>query len=120
MALHNLLGNKGEMLASRYLLDKGYAVLYYNWRSGHKEIDIIAKHHNVLVFVEVKTRTDERYGDAFAAVDDKKINLLLSAANAYIQKNNIDLEYRFDVVTVVGCGEHYRIEHIEDAFGATW
>ena len=55
MAQHNLLGNKGEMLASRYLLDKGYAVLHYNWRSGHKEIDLIAKERDTLVFVEVMT-----------------------------------------------------------------
>ena len=53
MAEHNLLGNKGEMLASRYLLDKGYAVLHYNWRSGHKEIDLIAQQRDTLVFVEV-------------------------------------------------------------------
>ena len=83
MAQHNLLGKKGEMLASRYLLDKGYAVLHYNWRSGHKEIDIIAKQRNVLVFVEVKSRASERYGNASEAVDDKKIERLLSAANAY-------------------------------------
>ena len=120
MAQHNLLGKKGEMLASRYLLDKGYAVLHYNWRSGHKEIDIIAKQRNVLVFVEVKSRASERYGNASEAVDDEKIERLLSAANAYIQMYRIDLEYRFDVITVVGSGEPYRIEHIEDAFGATW
>ncbi len=120
MAQHNLLGNKGELLAARYLLDKGYAVLHYNWRSGHKEIDIIAKEHNVLVFVEVKTRTSEQYGAAFTAVDDKKIQRLLSAAESYVKQNRIDLEYRFDVVTVVGSGEHYSIEHIKDAFGATW
>ena len=54
MAEHNLLGDKGEMLAGRFLLDKGYAVLHYNWRSGHKEIDIIARQRDVLVFVEVK------------------------------------------------------------------
>lgn len=120
MALHNLLGNKGELLAARYLLEKGYAVLHYNWRSGHKEIDIIAKEHNVLVFVEVKTRTSEQYGDASSAVDDRKIQRLLSAAESYIRRNRVDLEYRFDVVTVVGSGEPYSIEHIKDAFGATW
>ena len=120
MAQHNLLGNKGEMLASRYLLDKGYAVLHYNWRAGHKEIDLIAKERDTLVFVEVKSRSSELYGDAQDAVDDNKIRLLISAAQAYILKYNVDLKFRFDVITVIGRCEPYRIEHIEDAFSPTW
>ena len=120
MAQHNLLGNKGEMLASRFLLDKGYAVHHHNWRSGHKEIDIIAQQRNVLVFVEVKSRTSEEYGNAYDAVDDKKIRLLISAAQSYIRKYNIDLKFRFDIITVIGNSEPYRIEHIEDAFYPEW
>ena len=120
MAQHNLLGNKGEMLASRFLLDKGYAVHHHNWRSGHKEIDIIAQQRTVLVFVEVKSRTSEEYGNAYDAVDDKKIRLLISAAQAYIRKYNIDLKFRFDIITVIGNSEPYRIEHIEDAFYPEW
>ena len=120
MAQHNLLGNKGEMLASRFLLDKGYAVHHHNWRSGHKEIDIIAQQRDTLVFVEVKSRTSEEYGNAYDAVDDKKIRLLITAAQAYIRKYNIDLKFRFDIITVIGNGEPYRIEHIEDAFYPEW
>ncbi|MBR6691886.1 MAG: YraN family protein [Bacteroidaceae bacterium] len=120
MAEHNLLGRKGEMLASRYLMDKGFAILHYNWRSGHKEIDIIAKERDTLVFVEVKSRSSELYGNAEQAVDDKKIRLLLSAAQTYILKYGIDLKYRFDIITVIGVCEPYRIEHIRDAFYATW
>lgn len=120
MARHNLLGNKGEMLASRYLLDKGYAILHYNWRSGHKEIDIIAKERDTLVFVEVKSRSSEQFGNASDAVDDRKIEYLLRAAEAYVIRNRIDLKYRFDIVTVIGDSEPYRIEHIRDAFYATW
>ena len=120
MAQHNLLGGKGEMLASRYLLDKGYAVHHHNWRSGHKEIDIIAQQRDVLVFVEVKSRASEEYGNAYDAVDDKKIRLLISAAQAYIRKYDIDLKFRFDIITVIGNSEPYRIEHIEDAFYPEW
>ena len=120
MAEHNLLGNKGEMLASRYLLDKGYAVLHYNWRSGHKEIDLIARDRDVLVFVEVKSRRDEAYGDATDAVTPQKIRRLISAAEAYVMKYKIDSPFRFDIVTVVGTCEPYKIEHISDAFQATW
>ncbi|MBR5814393.1 MAG: YraN family protein [Bacteroidaceae bacterium] len=120
MAQHNLLGNKGEMLASRYLLDKGYAVLHYNWRSGHKEIDLIAKDKDTLVFVEVKSRTSELFGNAYDAVTDEKIRLLISAAEAYILKYRVDLNFRFDIITVVGSCEPYRIEHIQDAFAPQW
>lgn len=120
MAEHNLLGNKGEMLASRYLMELGFAVLHYNWRSGHKEIDLIARERDVLVFVEVKSRRNESYGNAYEAVTPDKIRRLISAAEAYIMRYRIDSPYRFDIVTVVGQGEPYKIEHIKDAFRATW
>lgn len=108
------------MLAARFLLDKGYAVLHYNWRSGHKEIDLIAKERDTIVFVEVKSRSNELYGDAADAVTLRKMNLLISAAEAYIKRNKVNLKYRFDIVTVIGTCEPYRIEHIEDAFYPTW
>lgn len=120
MAQHNLLGSKGEMLAARFLLDKGYAVLHYNWRSGHKEIDLIAKERDTLVFVEVKSRSSELYGDAADAVTPQKMNRLISAAESYIRRYAVNLKFRFDVVTVIGNCEPYRIEHIEDAFYPTW
>lgn len=120
MAEHNLLGNKGEMLASRYLMEQGFAVLHYNWRCGHKEIDLIARERDTLVFVEVKSRRDESYGNASDAVTPQKIHHLISAAEAYINRYKIDSPYRFDIVTVVGTCEPYKIEHIRDAFYATW
>ena len=120
MAEHNLLGNKGEMLASRYLMEQGFAVLRYNWRCGHKEIDLIARERDTLVFVEVKSRRDETFGNAFDAVTPQKIRLLISAAESYVMKYKIDSPFRFDIVTVVGTDEPYKIEHIRDAFHATW
>ena len=116
MARHNLLGNKGEMLAARYLAGVGLAVLEYNWRSGHKEIDIIAKERDVLVFVEVKTRSSEAYGDVHEAVTPRKMRNVILAAEAYMESAKVDLPVRFDVVTVVPVGDTHRIEHIRDAF----
>lgn len=116
MAQHNLLGNKGEMLAARYLAEQGLAVLEYNWRSGHKEIDLIAKERDVLVFVEVKTRSSEVFGNATDAVTPQKMRNLILAADAYIQKNKIDLAVRFDVVTIIKDGDTHRIEHVREAF----
>ncbi len=120
MAQHNLLGTKGEMLASRYLLDKGYAIRHCNWCSGHKELDIVAQERDTIVFVEVKSRASELYGNAADAVTQTKIDLLISAAQAYLQRYELDLKYRFDIITVIGSCDPYRIEHIEDAFYATW
>ena len=116
MAQHNLLGNKGEMLAARYLAGEGLAVLEYNWRSGHKEIDLIAKERDVLVFVEVKTRSNESFGDAREAVTPRKMRNVILAAEAYMELKKIDLPVRFDVVTVVPVGDTHRIEHIREAF----
>lgn len=119
MARHNLLGNKGEMLASRYLLDSGLAVLEYNWRCGHKEIDIVAQERDVLVFVEVKTRSSEAYGNAEDAVSPEKMRRIIMAAESYIKQKKIDLDIRFDVVTVVGSDDCHKIEHIRNAFYPT-
>ena len=116
MAEHNLLGNKGEMLAARYLAGEGLAVLEYNWRSGHKEIDLIAKERDILVFVEVKTRRNEKYGDVRDAVTPQKIKNIVAAAEAYIKKHDIDSPIRFDIVTIVSRAESHEIEHIRDAF----
>ena len=118
MAQHNLFGKDGEMLAGRYLLGEGLAVLEYNWRSGHKEIDIIAKERDVLVFVEVKTRRNALYGDATEAVTPQKMRNVILAAEAYIERHNIDSPVRFDVVTVVPDGDTHRIEHVRDAFSS--
>ena len=120
MAEHNLLGSKGEMLAMRYLQEQGYAIHELNWRSGHKELDIVAQERDVLVFVEVKSRASEQYGNAADAVDGNKIRLLISAAQSYILKYKLDCRFRFDIITVIGRCEPYRIEHIEDAFAPQW
>lgn len=119
MAEHNLLGNMGEMLAMRFLQNEGMAIRECNWRSGHKEIDIVAQEHDVIVFVEVKTRSSDVYGDAEDAVTPLKMRRLVLAADAYIKKKCIDLRVRFDVVTIVKHGDDTVIEHIRDAFYPT-
>ena len=102
MAYHNDFGAQGEDIAIDYLRSKGYVILDRNWRSGHKEIDIIAQQRDTLVFVEVKSRTSEAFGNAYDAVDEKKTRLLISAAQAYLLKYKIDLKFRFDIITVIG------------------
>lgn len=116
MAEHNDFGKLGEEIAVNYLIGKGYEILERNWRNIHKEIDIIAKDGKFLVIVEVKTRQTDEYGDPDTAVTRKKQRLLISAANAYLSKNNMDIETRFDIVSIVFKGGEPVIEHIEDAF----
>ena len=116
MAEHNDFGKLGEELAVNYLTEKGYEILERNWRNIHKEIDIIAKNGKFLVIVEVKTRQTDEYGNPDIAVTRKKQRMLISAANAYISKNNMDVETRFDIISIIFKDGEPVIEHIEDAF----
>ncbi len=116
MAEHNELGKLGEDLAVQYLTDKGYEILERNWRNIHKEIDIIAKEGDDLVIVEVKARQTDEYGEPDIAVTKRKQRMLIAAANAYITRKGLDVETRFDIVSIVFKDGKPVIEHIEDAF----
>jgi len=116
MAEHNLVGQKGESLALNYLRKKGYEILEVNWRYQRAEIDIIAEHNNQLIVVEVKTRTSEVFENPKEAVTIGKQKNIVKAADAFIQERDIDLECRFDIVSVLILNNETSIEHIEDAF----
>lgn len=116
MAKHNDLGQLGEEMVVNYLLGKGYQILERNWRNIHKEIDIIAKNGEELVIVEVKTRQNNDFGNPDIAVTKKKQRLLISAANAYIFKHNLDINTRFDIVSLYFKEGDAVFNHIEDAF----
>lgn len=116
MAKHNILGRDGEELAARYLERKGYVILDRDWHSGHKDIDLVATIDNILVFVEVKTRTGTEWGDPKDAVTDRKILRIVKSADAYIRLNQIDKDVRFDIVSIVVEDGEFKVEHIEQAF----
>ena len=116
MAEHNDLGKLGEEIAVKYLTDKGYEILERNWHNVHKEVDIIAKDGRFLVIVEVKTRQTNAYGEPDIAVTRQKQRMLISAANAYLFRNKLDLETRFDIISIVFNNGEPVIDHIEDAF----
>ena len=101
MAKHNELGKKGEDIAAQYLSEKGYEILERNWRNRHKEIDIIAKDGNELVIVEVKARRSDEHGEPDLAVTRPKQTRLIYAANAYIFQNKLDINTRFDIISIV-------------------
>ena len=116
MAEHNDFGKLGEEIAVNYLIGKDYEILERNWRNIHKEIDIIAKDGKFLVIVEVKARQTDEYGEPDIAVTRKKQRLLIAAANAYISRNNLDVETRFDIISIIFKDGEPVIDHIEDAF----
>lgn len=119
MAKHNDLGKWGEDLAQDYLVKKGYTICNRDWHLGKRDVDIIALTPDMLttVFVEVKTRQTDEVMEPTEAVDRKKIKSIGYCANAYIKEQNLDMEMRFDIITIVGTPEtDLKIQHIEDAF----
>ncbi len=119
MAAHNDLGKWGEEIAVNFLHKKGYTIRECDWRIGHRDIDIIALTPDMrtVVFVEVKTRTSNLVRTPEQAVDHRKIRNIGIAANAYVKMNKINLELRFDVLTIVGDENGIPvIEYLEDAF----
>jgi len=117
MAKHNLLGEEGERLAASYLQQKGYSILETNWRYSRAEVDIIAMDGDVLVCVEVKSRSTEMWGSPETAVTAKKEKLLGDALSMYMEEIDHQWEVRFDVVAVVIINDrHHEIKHYKDAF----
>ena len=116
MALHNDLGKLGELVAARHLIMQGYSILDRDYRVGHRDIDIVASKDGTVVFVEVKTRRSDSFGEPEESVTDEKIRNIISAANAYVQRSDVRGLVRFDVISVVGTEEPFRIKHFEGAF----
>lgn len=117
MSNHLELGKKGEEIAINFLLEKGYQVLDANWRYRRSEIDIIIKKDEVLIFVEVKTRSDDYFGRPESFVTDRKRALMIDAANAYMEEIGHDWEIRFDVIAIIYHNPaHQTIDHFKDAF----
>lgn len=116
MAIHNELGAWGEQQAASYLQRNGYAIVERDWKSGHRDIDIIAVKDDIVVFVEVKTRRNRIFGEPEEAVGYAKLYNLRAAINHYVKYKHITQEIRFDVVTVVGTPNdaNPEITHIED------
>jgi putative endonuclease len=119
MAESHNLGIKGEDIAAEHLKKSGYKILFRNWKWGKNEIDIIAEKDDTVVFVEVKTRTDEFLGGVASAISTEKQKSIIYAAEGYIRKFNVDKESRFDVFTIIMSGEISTIDHIESAFYPT-
>jgi putative endonuclease len=116
MAAHNELGKKGEAMAIAFLEKKGYVILEKNYRYQKAEVDIIAKKNNILSVVEVKMRSSNYFGNPQDFVNRKKIKLLVTAIDYYIQERDLDVEVRFDIIAILQNKNQLDIQHLEDAF----
>ena len=111
------MGRKGEEIAKFYMIDKGFTILDLNWHHGHKEIDIVAKQGNGIVVVEVKTRAENYAEEPWEAVTSSKIRNIVEVADAWLRINKVDLETRFDVISILLKKDGtYTVEHFEGAF----
>lgn len=115
MTQHIELGKEGEAIAAAYLERNGYEILDRNYRFKKLELDIICKKDDLLVIVEVKTRTTRKLGDP-QAISIKKQRQVIRAANFYIQEKGIDLEVRLDIIGVIKNQYEEHLEHVEGAF----
>ncbi len=108
-------GQMGEKLAKDYLLNKGYKLVDQNYSSKYGEIDLIFTYEDILVFVEVKTRSNISYGFPYEFVDNNKQERIIKTSMIYIQENNFDdIQLRYDIVEIYLNSS--KIQHIENSF----
>ena len=121
MSTQNFLGKLGEDAASKFLETHGYKIVARNFRIRSAEIDIIAQRDDVLIFVEVKARSNIRHGLPAEAVTVLKQKKIIEAASVFLQDENFsDCACRFDVVEVFFRNKLVeKINHIENAFEVT-
>lgn len=109
--LHNsTFGTWGEQRARAFLVEKGWPILATNFRFSHGEIDIVAQDGEVIVFVEVKTRSTDEFGHPSQAVTHKKLQSLTQTAIAFLKQRHLTNDFRFDIISVLPD----QIEHFEN------
>ena len=114
-------GREGEKLAANHLKRLGYRIICRNYRCPLGEIDIIARHRDVLVFVEVKARRSKAFGSPKLAITPAKQHKLSQVAWHYLQKHDLtETRARFDVVTVSKIRGTPHFEVIKNAFESTY
>ncbi|HEY9069119.1 MAG TPA: YraN family protein [Candidatus Ozemobacteraceae bacterium] len=113
----HLLGAWGEAAAARFLEEKGFVILERNVRTRYGELDLVARDGDVLVFVEVRTKSHTVFGHPFETIDRRKIHKLQGMARWYLQARSLGsgVTCRFDAVAVVGTPETAcSIEHLRN------
>ena len=116
----NRLGKRGELIAKKFLLEKGLTFVKENYRFERAEIDLIFKDETArqLLFVEVKTRTNKSFGEPEESVTTSKMEQIRKAAMGFISENDdfTEFDFRLDVITIMISDDRTEINHIENAF----
>ena len=111
------LGLLGERIAARWMIREGWTLAAHRFRSGHRDVDLVMRRGHEIVFVEVKARRGDEFGDPVEAVHHRKRRELAKSALIWADRfgcaTNI---YRFDVVGVLFSGQKVRIRHVQNAF----
>ena len=112
---NKIIGKLGEEHAQKFLKKMGWKILETNFRySRFAEIDIIAKDEDIIVFIEVKTRSTTNFGHPFEAISKSKLQNIFKAGLAYLQTTKETYKsYRIDVVSVIG-KENPKVEHLKN------
>ena len=111
------LGLLGERIAARWLLRHGWAIVAHRYRSGHRDLDLIARRGDEVAFVEVKARRGLAFGDPVEAVGWRKRRELVRSAWVWIDRCGQPGEaYRFDVIGVLVTRSGTRVRHVPHAF----
>ena len=110
-------GNAGEALARAHLEQRGYRIERSNYRYRRTEIDLIAWDGDILVFVEVKTRSSQVFGDPSIFFKPAQRQRISRAASAYMDEIDYEWEIRFDLIAILYRGaDDYRLDHYPDVF----
>ncbi|MCF8236799.1 MAG: YraN family protein [Saprospiraceae bacterium] len=111
------IGQRGENLATEYVIRKGMKILARNWRSGRQELDIIALDGDQVVFIEVKTRSSQRFGQPIEFITATKQDHMVKAATQWLMTEGWEGEFRFDLIGILSYpDEPAQIQHVRDAF----
>lgn len=113
---HQQLGKIGEDFASAFLQNKGYSILQRNFKARYGEIDIIAIYQEILIFVEVKTRTSIQFGTPEEAVTSKKLQEIIKTSEYYLLLHPFSSVMRIDVISLLlnAKGEVEKCTHLEN------
>ena len=116
MLNHISLGQRGEAIARDYV-SRHCTLLHLNWRSGRREIDIIATKEQTIYFIEVKTRSSALFGWPEEAVNFRKQEHIQGVAADYLLRYHLHpLAIRFDIIAITFYGEAYELTHLRDVF----
>jgi putative endonuclease len=116
-AARQAFGEKGERIAARWLVRRGWRLIQWRFRNGRRDVDLIAERDGTIAFVEVKARRGSGFGGPVEAVGWRKQRELSRSAKVWIDRHGRPEEaYRFDVIGVLINEGAVKVRHVENAF----